>query len=152
MLLEILVLSLLLRASGELPRTLEMLMFLVSLTVSDGILAIIACLRIQTFWWGQIGCTLGITVSWNMLWEMPATDMLTSTPLLSVQNATPVILKHLAVIDLLSPFRTKSGTEAAFLLKSVLVESALYASVPRWLLGPCKCIILLILPPGDRAY
>lgn len=61
-LLEILVLSLPLRASWELLRTLEMLMFLDSPTGSDGILAILACLRIQTFWWGEIGCTLGITV------------------------------------------------------------------------------------------
>lgn len=135
MLLEILVLSLLLRASGELPRTLEMLMFLVSLTVSDGILAIIACLRIQTFWWGQIGCTLGITVSWNMLWEMPATDMLTSTPLLSVQNATPVILKHLAVIS-------SHPLELRVALKLLSFSSQSWQSLPCMQASQGGCLVL----------
>lgn len=87
-LLEILVLSLPLRASWELLRTLEMLMFLDSPTGSDGILAILACLRIQTFWWGETGCTLGITVSWDTLWEMSATAVLTSTRYLQFQCNT----------------------------------------------------------------
>lgn len=83
---------------------------------------------------------------------MSVADMLPSTPLLSVQNATPAILKQTFGVDFLSPFRTKSGTEAASLLKSVfLVESAAVCKRPRWLLASCKSIIL-ILPPSDRAY